>query len=341
MAEFWNPTGSSAQASGAAHDALVTLTDGGIPSGIITPAAVAAQAARVPGVYAAVAPATPDYQRAGTVIVTVLPTAESGVSAGQTTVAALEHTLVGSPHVIGVGGDGASLIDFDHAIYSDFPLMLAITGVATFLLLVRAFRSVLLAAKAVAFNLISLAAVYGVLTWVWQDDHGSRALWGIPATGAITMWVPLMVFAFLFGLSMDYEVFTLSRIRQAYDAGVGRGDPPHQTVVLAVGVGVLQSQFGLADPAQPVHRLRHHRPAPRLQRPLEHAQRLIAALEHPHRAARQPGHRAGQVHRGRMRHGERSGRAERLARHPRPRPGGRGAGCGCVSGHWPSASDIL
>src|SRR6202042_494556 len=83
--------------------------------------------------------------------------------------------------------------------------------------LTRAFRSVLLAAKAVVFNLISLAAAYGVLTWVWQDGHGSAAIWNIPATGAITMWVPLMVFAFLFGLSMDYEVFILTRIREAYD----------------------------------------------------------------------------------------------------------------------------
>jgi putative drug exporter of the RND superfamily len=235
--------GSSAQAtSGPAHGALVTLTDGGIPSGVITPAevlvsrvdgspaAVAASAARVPGVYAAVAPATADYQRAlggGTAIVTVLPAAESGVPAGQATVAGLEHTLLGRPHVIGVGGDGASLIDFDHAVYGDFPLMLAVIGVATFLLLVRAFRSVLLAAKAVVFNLISLAAAYGVLTWVWQDGHGSSAVWGIPATGAITMWVPLMVFAFLFGLSMDYEVFILSRIREAYDAS---GDARHAVV---------------------------------------------------------------------------------------------------------------
>jgi RND superfamily putative drug exporter len=226
--------GSSAQATGGpAHDALVTLTDGGIPSGVITPAevlvssspgAVAASAARVPGVYAAVAPATPDYQRAGTAIVTVLPRAESSVPAGQATVATLEHALLPSPHVIGVGGDGASLIDFDHAVYGKFPLMLALIAVATFLLLVRAFRSVLLAAKAVVFNLISLAAAYGVLTWVWQDGHGSNALWGIPATGAITMWVPLMVFAFLFGLSMDYEVFILTRIREAYDAS---GDARH------------------------------------------------------------------------------------------------------------------
>ena len=120
--------------------------------------------------------------------------------------------------MIGVGGDGAALIDFDHAVYGDFPLMLALISVATFLLLTRAFRSVLLAAKAVVFNLISLTAAYGVLTWVWQDGHGSHALWGIPATGAITMWVPLMVFAFLFGLSMDYEVFILTRIRETYDA---------------------------------------------------------------------------------------------------------------------------
>jgi RND superfamily putative drug exporter len=229
--------GSSAQAtSGPAHDTLVTLTDGGIPSGVLTPAEVltsssagaparaALVATRVPGVYAAVAPATPDYQRGGTSIVTVIPRAESSVPAGQTTIAALERSLLGRPQVIGVGGDGASLIDFDHAVYGDFPLMLALISVATFLLLTRAFRSVLLAAKAVAFNLISLTAAYGVLTWVWQDGHGSGALWGIPATGAITMWVPLMVFAFLFGLSMDYEVFILTRIREVYDAS---GDARH------------------------------------------------------------------------------------------------------------------
>jgi RND superfamily putative drug exporter len=231
--------GSSAQAtSGPAHDALVTLTDGGVPSGVLTPAevlvsspgaapAVAAQAARVPGVYATVAPGTPDYQRDGTAIVTVIPVAESSVPAGQTTVAGLEQSLLGRPHVTGIGGDGAALIDFNHAVYGDFPLMLAIISVATFLLLTRAFRSVLLAAKAVVFNLISLTAAYGVLTWVWQDGHGSGALWGIPATGAITMWVPLMVFAFLFGLSMDYEVFILTRIREAYDRS---GDARHAVV---------------------------------------------------------------------------------------------------------------
>jgi putative drug exporter of the RND superfamily len=223
------PGSTSEATSGPAHDALMTLTKGGVPSGVITPAevltsgqsgagSVAAKASQVPGIYAAVAPATPDYQRAGTSIITVLPRTESTIPAGQQIVGDLEKALIGQPRVIGVGGGGASLIDFDHAVYGDFPLMLGLIAVATFLLLTRAFRSVLLAAKAVVFNLISLAAAYGVLTWVWQEGHGSKAVWGIPATGAITMWVPLMVFAFLFGLSMDYEVFILTRIREVYDA---------------------------------------------------------------------------------------------------------------------------
>ena len=109
--------------------------------------------------------------------------------------------------------------------------MLELIAIATFLLLTREFRSVLLEAKAVVFNLISLAAEYGVLTWVFQDGHGSMAVFGVPATGAITMWVPLMVFAFLFGLSMDYEVFILSRIREAYD----RGGSAREAVIEGLG----------------------------------------------------------------------------------------------------------
>jgi putative drug exporter of the RND superfamily len=85
-------------------------------------------------------------------------------------------------------------------------------------LLTRAFRSVVLALKAVVLNLLSVGAAYGVMVLVWQDGRGSHALWGVPATGAVTVWVPIMVFAFLFGLSMDYEVFILTRMREEYDA---------------------------------------------------------------------------------------------------------------------------
>src|SRR5256885_12203724 len=65
---------------------------------------------------------------------------------------------------------------------------------------------------------MSAAAAWGVLVLVWQHGWGSQAIWGIEATGSIPSWMPLMIFAFLFGLSMDYEVFILARMREEYDA---------------------------------------------------------------------------------------------------------------------------
>jgi RND superfamily putative drug exporter len=121
------------------------------------------------------------------------------------------------PGVVGIAGEGAVELDYQHAIFGSFPLMFSVIAVLTFLLLARAFRSVLLAVKALLLNLISLAATFGAMTWFWQEGHGSNAVFGIPATGAITFWLPLMVFAFLFGLSMDYEVFILTRMREEYD----------------------------------------------------------------------------------------------------------------------------
>src|SRR2546423_4495076 len=96
--------------------------------------------------------------------------------------------------------------------------MIALIAIITFILLARAFRSLLLPLKAVILNVISVGAAWGVLDLVWQRGHGSHLIWGIAATGSITAWIPLMVFAFLFGLSMDYEVFILARMREEYDA---------------------------------------------------------------------------------------------------------------------------
>jgi RND superfamily putative drug exporter len=95
--------------------------------------------------------------------------------------------------------------------------MIALIAITTFILLARAFRSLLLPLKAIILNILSVAAAWGVLVLVWQDGHGSDAIWGIPATGSIQSWMPLIIFAFLFGLSMDYEVFILSRMREEYD----------------------------------------------------------------------------------------------------------------------------
>jgi len=80
-------------------------------------------------------------------------------------------------------------------------------------------------------NLVSVGAAYGVMVLVWQDGHGSAAIWGLPATGAITGWIPLFVFAFLYGLSMDYEVFLLTRMREEYD----RTGSTTQAVITGIG----------------------------------------------------------------------------------------------------------
>ncbi len=181
--------------------------------------------------HAVISPTTPQFRRHDTALITVLPTAETNVPAGQSTVDTVRHALAHTPGTLGVAGSGASMIDFSHDVYGSFPLMLALIALATFVLLARAFRSLLLPLKAVVMNLASLAAAYGVMTWIWQQGHGSHAVWGIPATGSITMWVPVMVFAFLFGLSMDYEVFILARMRESYD----RTGDTRQAVVEGIG----------------------------------------------------------------------------------------------------------
>ena len=133
-----------------------------------------------------------------------------------------------------VGGLPAQNDDFINAVYGNFPLMIALIAVITFILLARAFRSLLLPLKAVILNVVSVAAAWGVLAIVWQHGHGSNLIWGIEATGSVTAWIPLMVFAFLFGLSMDYEVFILSRMREEYDA-TGDTEPRSSAASAAPG----------------------------------------------------------------------------------------------------------
>ncbi len=117
----------------------------------------------------------------------------------------------------GVGGVGAALDDYNSSVYDRAPLLVGVLVLVTFLLLVRSFRSVLLPLKAVLLNLVSVAATFGGMVLFWQHGYGSEQVFGTPATGAITYYVPVLVFAFLYGLSMDYEVFILSRMREEYD----------------------------------------------------------------------------------------------------------------------------
>jgi putative drug exporter of the RND superfamily len=117
-----------------------------------------------------------------------------------------------------IGGAGAAVGDYFTAVYDRFPYVLGLIALITFVLLARTFRSWLLPLKAVILNLVSLAAVFGAIVFFWQQGHGSDALFNVSATGAVAFWEPVIIFAFLFGLSMDYEVFILARMREEYDA---------------------------------------------------------------------------------------------------------------------------
>ncbi len=233
------PAASALGTTTPAAQTLRGLERAGVPAGVldpveiltpagIGPAALAQRLAALPGVRTATAPAGPAWRRGGTALVSVQPAAEPSSAAGQATLARVRQVAASKPGVL-VGGPGAALLDENHAFYGRFPLLIAVLAAVTFILLARAFWSLLLPLKAVLLNLASVGATYGVIVLIWQHGHGSHAIWGVPATGAITNWVPLIAFAFLFGLSMDYEVFILTRIREerdrtgSTDAGVIEG----------------------------------------------------------------------------------------------------------------------
>jgi putative drug exporter of the RND superfamily len=115
-----------------------------------------------------------------------------------------------------VTGSAAFLVDFKSQIANRLPYALAVIALATFVLLFLMTGSVLIPIKALIMNTLSLGATFGALVWIFQDGNASGLL-GFHAFGAIEAWVPIIVFVFAFGLSMDYEVFLLSRIKECYD----------------------------------------------------------------------------------------------------------------------------
>jgi len=222
-----DPRADALAQSGDAHDGLVALTQAGIGAGALTPIyaltqpsdadAIGARLGQVGGVRAAIAPTDPAWRRDGTALITVIPMADANSSAGRATLDRVKQTAHTGSSQARIGGDAAANADFVSAVYGNFPLMLALIALATFLLLARAFRSLVLPLKAVVLNVLSVGGAWGILALVWQHGYGSGLIGGVTATGSITAWVPLMVFAFLFGLSMDYEVFIMARMREEYD----------------------------------------------------------------------------------------------------------------------------
>ena len=118
----------------------------------------------------------------------------------------------------GVAGLTASSKDFNDLLKKRGPIVFAFVLGLAFLLLLAAFRSIVVALKAIVLNLLSVAAAYGLLVATFQWGWGESLL-GFKSTGGITSWVPLFLFVVLFGLSMDYHVFILSRVREAFDRG--------------------------------------------------------------------------------------------------------------------------
>ena len=214
--------------SGDAKTALVALEDAGIGEGSLIPHeiliegetdsnTVAERLRKVDGIHGAVAPDLPGWRREGTALVDAIPVADSGTDEGEGVLASVREEARALGSDVRVGGQPASTSEFIDAVYGSFPLMIALIALTTFILLARAFRSLLLPAKAILLNLLSVAAAWGALVLIWQKGYGSDLIWGIEATGSIPSWIPVLAFAFLYGLSMDYEVFILSRMREEYD----------------------------------------------------------------------------------------------------------------------------
>lgn len=124
---------------------------------------------------------------------------------------------------VSVSGMAAQSLDFNELMSSRVPVIFAFVLGLTFILLMVTFRSIVVPIKAIVLNLLSVGAAYGVLTLVFQRGWGSDQL-GFEATGSVAPWIPLFLFVILFGLSMDYHVFIISRIRELVDCGMSTED---------------------------------------------------------------------------------------------------------------------
>jgi RND superfamily putative drug exporter len=166
-----------------------------------------------------VAPPSPASARftvaAGTWL-SVVPSVEPMSAAGEHLVK--EVRAEPAPFDVQVGGPSAQLVDSKSSLFSKLPLAAAIIAGVTFVVLFLLFGSLLVPLKAVVLNLLSLTATFGAMVWIFQDGHLSGVLDFTP-TGTIAVVMPILMFCIAFGLSMDYEVFLLSRIKEEHDKG--------------------------------------------------------------------------------------------------------------------------
>jgi RND superfamily putative drug exporter len=238
-----NPSEAQAKDFPGRGDAITgrdALTAAGISAGVLKPFVILGehvhpsavptilrQLNATPDISGAAAPAA--WRRGDNVLVEAFPSQDAAAKPVRSTITQLQKEILPvveqlprvtstSPRAqLSLGGVAPEDRDFVHAVYGKFPYVLAFVILLTFVLLMRAFRSVILPLKAVILNLVSLGAAFGIIVFIFQMGHGAEAIWNVQPTNAIISWIPLMIFAFLYGLSMDYEVFMLTRMREAYD----------------------------------------------------------------------------------------------------------------------------
>jgi RND superfamily putative drug exporter len=196
-----------------------------VVEGEFTPADLATIERRLDETAGVVGAAAPETHRTGDLaLVEAFPSSDASSKETRETIGRLKDDVIpelrselGPETRITVAGFPPESREFVRAVYGTFPYVLLFVILVTYVLLMRAFRSVFLPLKAVILNLVSLGAAFGIIVFIFQKGHGAEEIWNVPATDSIISWIPLMIFAFLYGLSMDYEVFMLTRMREAYD----------------------------------------------------------------------------------------------------------------------------
>ncbi len=222
--------------AGDAHIGYQTLTAEGITPGALLPMQIVVEGPAAagdlspvirrleatPGIVGAAAPT--QSRKGDFAVIEAFADADAAAKTTQATITRLKdetvpalRTELGGDDKVTLSGVGPQDSEFIHAVYGTFPWVLAFVILLTYILLMRAFRSIILPLKAVILNLVSLLAAFGIIVFIFQKGNGSQAIWNVPSTDAIISWIPVMIFAFLYGLSMDYEVFLLTRMREAYD----------------------------------------------------------------------------------------------------------------------------
>jgi RND superfamily putative drug exporter len=224
--------------------ATVVVTGAGVTSPRLTAAVTALQGRAAAGgpIREPVTTALVGGGSAGRALVVNVPLAGNGsdtrsYQALQTLRADILPSTIGKvPGVkFSVMGDTASTYDFTHQLHNRTPLVLGLVAVLAFVLLLFAFRSLAIPLVSIVLNLLSVGAAYGLITLIFQDGH-LQGLLGFTSFGGIIAWVPLFMFVFLFGISMDYHVFILSRIRELRSRGATTRDAATGGIASSAGV---------------------------------------------------------------------------------------------------------